>query len=279
MDLTAFEAGHAAGDPGARRHDGRRSANPSRASARAQPRSAPQRRPLPDQAAPAAAPAKAAADEGRATGRRGRLAPQTARDPSSARQRRRSARADRDSPAEQADAKWPKATCQAPPDGRARPARRRQGPRLADGPPHRGRARPRPLRIRGSGPQGRVIRADVEAALCRAPTPHARPQAASQTRGQRSRATAKPPTATSASRSRRCGGRSPAAWPKARAPSRTSSSPPPSTPPSWSSCASRSSSRPPTGHQNQLQRPGRQGRRRWRCARCPTSTSRSPRTA
>ena len=67
--------------------------------------------------------------------------------------------------------------------------------------------------IQGSGPQGRVIRADVEAAV-KSSTPDS---------PQSSVLSPQLPTTTSASACPRCGGRSPGAWPKALGPSPTSS--------------------------------------------------------
>ena len=63
--------------------------------------------------------------------------------------------------------------------------------------------------IKGSGPQGRVIRADIEAALASGERPSEAPgRTASKLRSLR--------TATSACSSRRCAAPSPAAWPRAR---------------------------------------------------------------
>ena len=63
--------------------------------------------------------------------------------------------------------------------------------------------------IKGSGPQGRVIRADIEAALASAQPPPEAPSSAASKQQPRL-------TATSASSSRRCAAPSPAAWPRAR---------------------------------------------------------------
>ena len=154
--------GHAAGDPGARRHDGRH--RPARSAHR-------QRRPPPAAEATAAPAPKAdrrPADAHAAPSAKADAAPAEAAPPRAAEAARRRPKAEPR-----------RAGAQSAPRRRRPPTRTRA--RMAKRAPRRWRATSPPStasispRISGSGPQGRVIRADVEAALER----HSQPPAAS----------------------------------------------------------------------------------------------------